>query len=154
MANENPGEAATFKNPKEINKSIKLGWHDMVNFGKHKGKSWYDLANEKQYQYIEWCLKKQMLLDHAAFHAKLALLTKGKKCIWQKSETMEDDQKIIMYSCMVNGEQYESLPVKQKICLACKEWKTLDSFKVDQVHCKKCQYKEFTQFQFSNPNGL
>ena len=94
---------------------IVRGFHQYINFGKHKGKTFYDVANEQDWKYLMWCdraagsITNQKPLDNGSIfridescrcHIHAALRSKNQGGIWvehDKKSSTEEDTDLVFY---------------------------------------------------------
>jgi len=133
-----------------------FGWNQYINFGKHKGKTYYDLSNIGDYKYLDWCLRNDAIhaknptdfyiSDTCIDHIRACLSVDGYKTTpWTKefSEPDENGKIILRYVCrdidpMVD-KTFTGPPIEMKKCPNCNQIKTFSLFNVeDGVYCRKC----------------
>ncbi len=91
---------------KPISQEIKIrGYHQFINFGKFKGKTYYDLANENEWKYLIWC--NNSFNDKNAWfkidpsckiHIETALRTRFNKGTWTKGSFIQDPSNSSKYT--------------------------------------------------------
>lgn len=145
--NSQPGSA--------INKGF--GYEHRVNFGKYKGKTYYDIANESNYNYLRWCMSNSFenapdplrfyVDDSCIPHIKAAISTENiKHTPWidSYSEPQNDTGKMILTYKSYNEEKKEDIKgpeIEVKRCTVCKQILGYNLFCLgDFDKCKKCFY--------------
>lgn len=134
-----------------------FGWNQYINFGKHKGKTFYDLSNTGDFDYLKWCLKCDIghvkgpnsfyIADSCMPHIRAALSVEGiKTSNWIKDMTEPDETGKIMLRYICQDQQqnmtYTGPNIEMKMCPQCNQIKTISLFNVgDGECCSKC----FTQ---------
>lgn len=131
-----------------------FGWNQYINFGKHKGKTYYDLSNEGDYKYLSWCLRNDInsakdptsfyIADSCIPHIRAALNVEGiKKTNWVKEYTEPDENgKISLhYVCLDQdrNQNIKSPEIEMKLCPKCGLPKTASLFNQGEgIYCSKC----------------
>lgn len=131
-----------------------FGFQQYLNFGKHKGKTYYDIANAGDYKYLNWCSSNDYLnaKDPRSFfisdtclpHINAAMRTQSiKSTPWTKvfSEPDENGKIILNFTAMneETQEQISSPDIEMKKCLGCGMVKSYILFNLGNHDlCRKC----------------
>jgi len=138
-----------------------FGYSQYINFGKHKGKTWYEVANAGDYGYLKWCLRNDLrsapdpqsffISDTCLPHIRTALLTETNDATpWSEEYSDPNPQgrvslKYVACSTKDPNKWFESEPIEMKRCRGCNQLKTLNTFESHQVYCRKCQFAQSQQ---------
>lgn len=136
-----------------------FGFQQYINFGKHKGKTYYDVANAGDYLYLKWCLKSNetsvkdprsfFISDTCMPHIRSALLTENvNNTPWTKQISEEDNNGrcICVYTSKDlkdESKSYEGPDIEMKRCPKCNMIKTYLLFDLGNHNlCRKCYTQE------------
>lgn len=129
------------KEPEEPEEpKIILGYHDQANFGKYKGKSFYDIANDGDFRYLKWLLSmnKFILNPNCRPHVLTALLTEGTNAKWTKEEDVSENIKKHQWTVKLGEEQTVSPTITKMQCLDCNYFKNVEVVNTDTKICNAC----------------
>lgn len=129
-----------------------FGSFERVNFGKHKGSTWFDIANAGDYGYLNWCLNGQKLkLDSTCKEfIQTALLTQGSNSKWQIRTTPVKDQPMVTnnwYETHLYGKLLKSPEIWKYECSLCHRVKNVANCCLDQKMCKACVWEVGKELQ-------
>lgn len=141
-----------------------FGFQQYINFGKHKGKTYYDVANAGDYKYLKWCLQsgQAAVKDPRSFfisdtcmpHIRSALLTENLNVTpWTKQISQEnnDGRCICVYTAQDMKEpdsSYSSPDIEMKRCPNCNIIKTYLLFDLgNHDKCRKCYTTTFNRME-------
>lgn len=120
------------------------GFYQYCSFGKHKGCTFYDIANKGDYKYLEWCLKS---FDSDGFkinatckpHIEAALKTKGNAAQWERKDNKVQnyDQCSVWYEAILDQNIIQGPYILMEKCLACKKFKNATMYKAEYI-CDTC----------------
>lgn len=137
-----------------------FGFQQYINFGKHKGKTYYDVANAGDYKYLKWCYKsgKDSVKDSRSFfisdtcmpHIFSALSSENINITpWTKQISEEDDHGrcLCFYTAqdVTTHKEYQGPEIQMQRCSLCNMIKSLGVFQDEQNVCKKCWFTRETQ---------
>lgn len=117
-------------------------FYQYVNFGQHKGKSVYDIANENQHDYIKWLIKQKNFILHkeTLSHASIALARNTESPDqWTKIIQGEPPNIYMYYEC---GPLRSSL-IKCDLCRSCNKICIEESLGDEKI-CWKCKHTSST----------
>lgn len=119
------------------------GSYERVNFGKHKGSTWFDIANSGDYGYLNWCLNGQKLkLDSTCKEfIQTALMTQGSNAKWTLKKGPVKDQPLVTnhwYETHLYGKLLKSPDIWKYECTMCHRVKNVSNCSLDQKMCKSC----------------
>lgn len=146
-----------------------FGFQQYINFGKHKGKTYYDVANSGDYQYLKWCLKSNQasakdprsffISDTCMPHIRSSLLTENVAITpWTKqvSEEDHDGRCICVYTAQDMKEEdktFQGPDIEMKRCPRCKTIKTYLLFDLgDHDMCRKCYMMKHNNIEEQVPH--
>lgn len=125
------------------------GYYASLNFGKHKGLTFFDVANRGDFGYLEWLDKSKVVKLHPSCvdYLKSALQTKDDKlAMWKENieENPDERTRQIYYAADVTDEKGDSStifsPTFQKMeCCKCKRWKNQEVVRVKSKTCTACE---------------
>lgn len=131
-----------------------FGWNQYINFGKHKGKNFYDLANVGDFKYLTWCLRNDLtnakdpntffIADSCIPHIRAALSVEGIKVTpWIKeySQPNEEGKMELTYVChdQTRDYIYKGPVIDMKQCANCNQIKNMSLFNIGEGrYCSKC----------------
>lgn len=143
-------------------KPFQGGYYQYINFGKHSGKTFYDLANEQEFKYLQWCnlqaknkLKKKkdgpstfQINPNCIPHIQAALRTQHNPGTWVK-EIMPLDIRnhyIVQYK---TDTGILGPSIKYIECVQCKQKKNKENSqeinpRLNLFLCSKCSKDEET----------
>lgn len=136
--------------PENLQSPKVCGFHQYINFGKFKGQTFYDLANQDEYKYLIWCSNTFQnkrkgenwfsIAPSCKAHIEAALRTKYDvgKGKWEKKMDEQKDGLINVYYETQTGLQGPGITYME--CMLCKKKKNKEMFPVDMVYriCTKC----------------
>lgn len=123
-----------------------FGNNDICNFGKHKGKSWYDIANSRNFGYLEWIMNNiavdPLCLDHinSVIETKFDLI-QNNNLNWKKEEVPIDNGNIKRtYKLEMDEKTFESPVLELRYCVSCNYLNALNHYTLDQEQkiCNRC----------------
>lgn len=135
------------------------GCNEFVNFGKHKNKTWYDIANAGDYKYLKWCLNynpndkrnangqfKSFFIDDSCFpHISAALQNEKSRSPWVQtfSEPNEEGRCLMKYTSMDDYSVIEGPDIEMKKCPSCNYTKSYLLFNLGNHDlCRYCYTKQ------------
>lgn len=117
------------------------GNEHLINFGMHRGKTWYDIANEGCFSYLKWCLNTDTIQinSNSRAHIQTALIiSKDKTAKWKLQEEIKECFKDISYVAKINGDTVTSPHIHMKFCITCNQYKMANEFAADSNLCIPC----------------
>lgn len=141
-----------------------FGYQQYINFGKHKGKTYYDVANAGDYKYLKWCLQSNQasvkdprsffISDTCMPHIRSSLLTENLNVTpWTKQISQEnnDGRCICVYTAEDLKDQdktYSSPEIEMKRCAGCNIIKSYLLFDLgNHDMCRKCYTIKFNRME-------
>lgn len=131
--------------PKVEHSNRFFGNEEFLNFGKHKLKTVYDLANEGNYNYLEWLSSNECPINinpNMLKHIETVCLNKsnGK---WIRDEKDDLQEKSIVWVHYIkqndNFQNVEEGPmIKTQRCLGCNKTKHLTQYTKSNSLCNYC----------------
>lgn len=141
-----------------------FGNHDICNFGKYKGSSWYDIANGRNFGYFNWMLNNMSINSNCINHINCIQkeadkFLKNSNLLWEKIEKpLENGHISRKYTYCENCPGGESIPifgpeVELQYCSSCNFLNPLSKYSDDSQHkiCNYC-YKKSTESNKNNNN--
>lgn len=131
-----------------FNENNKFGFAQWCNFGKHKGNTFYDIANAGDFGYLKWLLKRYSptndsikLNENCKDHIIAALQSENHPWLtWAKfqSELDEYGSYTIDYKCEGRGDLFTGPSITMYQCGQCGKHKNSELFNQDYI-CSLCQ---------------
>lgn len=132
-----------------------FGYAAKLTFGKYKGLTYYDVANEGDFKYLIWLLQVNkhpgfVMHPSAVPHIETALLTKDywKKnqstAMWQEHTSTEQNGKKTYLKCYWSTQLYphaeltESPMIHKMMCNSCNCCKNLELMDEEKSICQRC----------------
>lgn len=131
------------------------GYYQWCNFGKHKGKSYYDIANTGDFKYLSWLARSDKLNETCLEHVMCALKSESSQGKWEKQQKIDDDNKdndiLIYYSDGTNNGPF----IICHKCLICQRNKNKKCFSKNMEICDTCikVRSQLNNNNNNNPNG-
>jgi hypothetical protein len=123
-----------------------FGDNDICNFGKHKDKSWYDIANSRNFGYFQWVLDTIAIDPTCIDHINCAM--EYRRCFlndsnlqWGKRESaLENGNMERKYVCKIDEKEIESPSIEMRYCMSCNYLKSLNHYSIDKDKklCDRC----------------
>lgn len=121
-----------------------LGFCQYCNFGKkHRGRTWYDIANIGDFGYLKFISKLEKLNPNCKPHVDVALLSEHVHGPWIMQQ--ENIDNVWFEKWFTNGD-LQGPRMKYKMCPDCSRLKNEQSFVSDSSLCFQCR-KNFKQQQ-------
>jgi hypothetical protein len=128
-----------------------LGFHQYLNFGKFKPpkgerRTWYDLANMGEFNYLRWLLKQKtarrpkiQIRQDCFPHIEAALQSENGQSPWTKTNIVEGKRAFLMYTAFnTAGHPIQSPRIEVKHCKGCDMTKCEYMFTQDESICDTC----------------
>lgn len=130
------------------------GYYQYCSFGKHKGDTYYDIANKGDFKYLEWCEKaltgeKWKINNSCEPHIKAALMNKNRGGVWMKHHEKFPGQRtgelwyevIFDHELQEDEKSIEGPKIMTQECFGCHHYKNQKMFGNPFV-CDTCVKKE------------
>lgn len=124
------------------------GKDQYLNFGKHKGKTVYEVANLGDLGYLNWLGKSEKMRPNCMIHIKSVLENQEKPGTWIQEETPDTDPNssntnvfYLKKDIQTNKVVAQSPTIQIATCLGCQEKKSLSNFSNGVKLCHWCQKK-------------
>ena len=138
--NVSPGSNMQFK-PNRM-----FGNNDICNFGKHKDKSWYDIANSRNFGYFQWVLDNISIHPNCMDHINCVMQQKvpflnNNNLQWIKEETpLENGNIQRKYKYTLDEKEMDSPVLEMRYCVSCNYLMALNQYTMDDQKkiCDRC----------------
>jgi len=148
----NPGSSNQFE-PKGM-----FGNNDICNFGKYKDKSWYDIANTRNFGYFQWVLDNIAIHPDCIQHINCAMDQKlpflnNNNLLWTKEEKPIENGNIQrQYKCIIDEKELDSPTIEMKYCVSCNILNPLNRYILDEQKkiCNRCCHLSMKEFKPMN----
>ena len=161
MSTNPPNQYGQFKRTNETTNIFEgVGFHQYLNFGKFKppkgeSRTFYDLANMGEYQYLKWLLSqrtskraKTKVRDNCFPHIEAALQNENGQSKWEKRTIVENERLYTIYVALnQGGYEVESPKIEMRQCKGCQRIKGAYVFTKNSLVCDVC----FKSTQFPYP---
>lgn len=126
-----------------------FGNEQFINFGKHKGKTFYDVANDGDFSYLSWLKRPGGIKLRPSCYPHLNASLQLKKArmdandqtlIWarQVSERDENGKSIVYFEYKTKNEQIKSPSIFLQLCKLCNVSRSKECFNRAPDICDKC----------------